>query len=613
MTYTSMLLSPSPRFSSLNFTDTNSPPWRLFQLRKPASPLTVANFQALPSKKIDTPFKTFPLHPFRFLSLSVLVGGGGSDDGGGGNNNDGKNIGDWGYPFDPDDSFSGPYHALFFPLLVCSTCCCFCQLLFAKFAMAKTKAPHSTRTDSDIEATPGSVWEVKGGKWTRLIPNHSNDAFVSSQPSLLMELSSLEALKIPNFFLLKFRELFKRLMLPEGFPNSVTSDYLEYSLWRGVQGVASQISGVLATQSLLYAVGLGKGTIPTAAAINWVLKDGIGYLSKIMLSNFGRHFDVNPKGWRLFSDVLENAAFGLEMLTPSFPHLFVPIGAVAGASRSAAALIQASTRSCFYAGFAAQRNFAEVIAKGEVQGMASKFIGIMLGITLGNCLGSSTPLVLASFSVVTWVHMYCNLKSYQSIQLRTLNPYRASLVFSEYLLSGQAPPVKEVNDEEPLFPAVSILNVKISNKAPSYVLSSQAKDAAAEIERRLQLGSKLSEIINSGEDALALFGLYKSEGYMLSEHMGKFCVVLKDNCSPQDMLKALFQVSYLYWLEKNAGIEGRGTVDDSKPGGRLQLSLDYVEREFNHARNDGESVGWVTDGLIARPLPNRIRPGNMAT
>lgn len=77
------------------------------------------------------------------------------------------------------------------------------------------------------------------------------------------------------------------------------------------------------------------------------------------------------------------------------------------------------------------------------------------------------------------------------------------------------------------------------------------------------------------------------------------------------MLKALFQASYLYWLEKNAGIEGRGTIDDSKPGGKLMLSLDYVEREFNHVKRDSETVGWVTDGLIARPLPNRIRIGNM--
>ncbi|GKB10935.1 protein root UVB sensitive 1, chloroplastic, partial [Tanacetum coccineum] len=178
--------------------------------------------------------------------------------------------------------------------------------------------------------------------------------------------------------------------------------------------------------SLLYAVGLGKCAIPTAAAVNWVLKDGIGYLSKIFLSKFGRHFDVNPKGWRLFADFLENAAFGMEIVTPAFPHLFVPIGAAAVAGRSAAALIQAATRSCFYAGFAAQRNFAEVIAKGDAQGMVSKSIGIMLGIALANCIQASTPLALASFGAVTWIHMFCNLKSYQSIQLRTLNPYRAS-------------------------------------------------------------------------------------------------------------------------------------------------------------------------------------------
>lgn len=90
-------------------------------------------------------------------------------------------------------------------------------------------------------------------------------------------------------------------------------------------------------------------------------------------------------------------------------------------------------------------------------------------------------------------------------------------------------------------------------------------------------------------------------------------VVLKETCSQHDMLKALFHVNYLYWLEKNAGIEARSASLDCKPGGRLQMSLEYVEREFDHVKNDGESVGWATDGLIARPLPNRIRPGYVAS
>ncbi|KAF3336222.1 Protein root UVB sensitive 1 [Carex littledalei] len=409
---------------------------------------------------------------------------------------------------------------------------------------------------------------------------------------------------MPSYWWRQCRDTVAGLMLPHGYPYSVSADYMEYSLWRGVQGIASQVSGVLSTQALLYAVGLGKGAIPTAAAINWVLKDGIGYLSKILLSKFGRHFDVNPKGWRLFSDLLENAAYGMEIVTPLFPQYFVFIGAAAGAGRSAAALIQAATRSCFYAGFAVQRNFAEVIAKGEAQGMVSKFIGITLGIALANKIGSSAPLALCSYAVITAIHMYCNLKSYQSIQLRTLNPYRACLVFSEYLLSGQVPSVKEVNDKEPFFPSFPYLTVC---KGHSEILSSEAKDAAAVICRRLKLGCKLSEVINNKQDAVALFELFKDEGYILTQNDGKFCIILKEKCSTEDMLKSVFQVNYLYWLERNMGFEQRPASEECAPGGMLHMSLDYVSRELMHAKRDAEQTGWDTHALIARPLPNRIR------
>ncbi|GKB49304.1 protein root UVB sensitive 1, chloroplastic, partial [Tanacetum coccineum] len=312
-----------------------------------------------------------------------------------------------------------------------------------------------------------------------------------------------------------------------------------------------------------------------------------------------------------------------------------------------------------------------VIAKGEAQGMVSKSIGIMLGIALANCIQASTPLALASFGAVTWIHMFCNLKSYQSIQLRTLNPYRASLVFGEYLPSGLVPSVKEVNDEEPFFPALLLLSLKPANKVENKVLSPEAKEAAATIEQRLELGSKLPGIVKSKTDAHALLdlemektrcrdfvGLLKrgtkkekenvltleriawyrkeeaSEKRLLwvidrgrpgedvvgnsrgtawikepqafakisvevgdaldgtprkkKQRLQEDLVILKDVCTPQDMLKSMFHVSYLYWLEKNVGLNSTGISDDCGPGGMLQISLEYVEREFNHAKRDGE-------------------------
>ncbi|PSR91360.1 Protein root UVB sensitive 1 like [Actinidia chinensis var. chinensis] len=622
---TTRFLSLRPRFLASAAPDR---PQRQSSLLPPCSSIRGPNFPfpSLFLRNTSPSASHFPLLPLPPLEY----GGAGNHNNSSNNNNGGSSGGaGWGNSFDPDGTgsllfvcsraFSNddlPIHSSlkqFFLFLFASACS------FGLFQLSSAQAITSNSADDNEKEELEVVWEVRRGKWIKLIADHFRDAFVVSSGK---SSSSSEGgngtdgqlpLSIVSDLWMQCRDLVLRLMLPEGFPHSVTSDYLEYSLWRGVQGVAAQISGVLATQSLLYAVGLGKGAIPIAAAVNWVLKDGIGYLSKILLSKYGRHFDVNPKGWRLFADLLENAAYGLEILTPAFPHLFVPIGAAAGAGRSAAALIQAATRSCFFAGFAAQRNFAEVIAKGEAQGMVSKFIGIMLGIALANCIQSSTPLALASFGVVTWIHMFCNLKSYQSIQLRTLNPYRASLIFSEYLLSGLVPSVKEVNDEEPLFPAVPVLNLCLARNAQSAVLSGEAKDAAANIDGRLQLGSKLSDVVSSEDDALALFDLYRDEGYILTEHEGRFCVILKESSLPLDMLKSLFHVNYLYWLEKNAGIKTRSVFDDCRSGGKLQISLEYVRREFNHIRNDGEPAGWTTDGLIARPLPYRIRPGGVAS
>ncbi|XP_057845795.1 protein root UVB sensitive 1, chloroplastic isoform X2 [Cryptomeria japonica] len=476
---------------------------------------------------------------------------------------------------------------------------------------------------------PDFVWEVKGGKWRRIISNHlKDDFFVEGRIAGQDETSELHRGKefskvdtgirrksLKNIFSISIgrcKDFVLHLMLPEGYPGSVSNDYLDYSLWRMGQGIASQMNSVLTTQALLYAIGLGKGAIPTAAAVNWVLKDGIGYLSKILLSKYGRHFDVHPKGWRLFADILENTACGMELLTPVFPHLFVYLGAVAGAGRSAAGLIQAATKSCFYAGFAAQRNFAEVIAKGEAQGMVSKSLGIMFGIALSSYAGSSGSLLMASFVIVTGIHMFCNLKSYQAVQLRTLNPYRASLVFSEYLYSGCIPTVKEVNDEEPIFTRVPFLNAQFNScLISSQVLSPETKKAAEEINAKLQLGSKFNNVIHSKGEADALFDLYQNEKYLLAENAGKFNVMLKSGASPQDMLRAMFQICYLYWLERHLVIKSRNIISDCEPGGKLTRSLEYMQREFDALQQNATTVGWLPDGLVARPLPFRLHVDNI--
>ena len=52
-------------------------------------------------------------------------------------------------------------------------------------------------------------------------------------------------------FLDKVVKCLKSAFLPEGYPNSVSEDYMTYQVWDTVQAFASSISGSLATQAVL--------------------------------------------------------------------------------------------------------------------------------------------------------------------------------------------------------------------------------------------------------------------------------------------------------------------------------------------------------------------------
>lgn len=111
----------------------------------------------------------------------------------------------------------------------------------------------------------GGIWEVKGGRWKYLVPHPERDEYVVSA----VKNSEEEALAYEKeltseseqqqqqqrhiqqgveSIVTRFVELGKQLLLPDGYPRSVTNDYMEYTLWRMGQVIASQINGVLTTQ-----------------------------------------------------------------------------------------------------------------------------------------------------------------------------------------------------------------------------------------------------------------------------------------------------------------------------------------------------------------------------
>ena len=91
--------------------------------------------------------------------------------------------------------------------------------------------------------------------------------------------------------------LARQVFLPEGYPQSVSKDYLQYQVWDTLQAFASSVSGSLATAAVLGGLGVGdSAATPLAATITWILKDGAGLVGRIVFAGYiGTRLDFDCK------------------------------------------------------------------------------------------------------------------------------------------------------------------------------------------------------------------------------------------------------------------------------------------------------------------------------
>ncbi|KAH1198870.1 Protein root UVB sensitive 4 [Glycine max] len=159
-------------------------------------------------------------------------------------------------------------------------------------------------------------------------------------------------------------------------PRGVTGNYVEYVKWKLLHRVFSSALQVLATQAMFTAMGVGFScSLPSAAALNWVLKDGLGRLSRcIYTASLASAFDTNLKRVRFTTSVLFVASIGLELLTPAFPRCFLLLATIANISKQISLACYLATRS-IGAAIALERPLAatetSVVGRIEVAAVAS--------------------------------------------------------------------------------------------------------------------------------------------------------------------------------------------------------------------------------------------------
>ncbi|KAG8647746.1 protein root UVB sensitive 5 isoform X2 [Manihot esculenta] len=247
----------------------------------------------------------------------------------------------------------------------------------------------------------------------------------------------------------------KGFVLPEGFPGSVSDDYLQYMLLQFPTNVTGWICHTLVTSSLLKAVGIGSFTGATAAAsaaaIRWVSKDGIGALGRLFIGGrFGNLFDDDPKQWRMYADFIGSAGSIFDLITQVYPAYFLPLASLGNLTKAVARGLKDPSFRVIQYHFAISGNLGEVAAKEEVWEVGAQLFGLALGILMLETPGlvKSFPALALTWMSMRLLHLWLRYLSLSVLQFDTINLKRARLLVKSHISHSAVLGCVECNREE---------------------------------------------------------------------------------------------------------------------------------------------------------------------
>ncbi|XP_038990019.1 protein root UVB sensitive 3 isoform X2 [Phoenix dactylifera] len=344
--------------------------------------------------------------------------------------------------------------------------------------------------------------------------------------------------------------------VPEGFPGSVTPDYVPFQVWDSLQGLSTYIRSMLSTQALLGAIGVGE---KSATVIGATFQ--------------GSNLDSNAKMWRLVADFMNDLGMLMDLVSPLFPSAFVAILCLGSLSRAFTGVASGATRAALTQHFALENNAADISAKEGSQETMATMIGMALGMLMAHVTRGHPIVVWVSFLPLTMFHMYANYKAVQCLSLNTLNNERSSILLQYFMQNGKVLSPQEVSRREHVFPVWASWHS--SNNAESLYRHVYVAVRASSLKH-----SDMMELSRSASTH------YRRAKYLLLERKGVIHVINHKEATPADILQSYVHALVLTNLvdrTQSLHTESRLWMDEHYPVFIVKL----------------KSAGWATERLLS--------------
>ncbi|EHA8588966.1 protein root UVB sensitive 4 [Cocos nucifera] len=378
-------------------------------------------------------------------------------------------------------------------------------------------------------------------------------------------------------------------------PPQVPDNYMGYLKWKLVHRVSSSALQVLATQAMFRAIGIGSShSLPSAAALNWVLKDGLGRLSRcIYTASLGSAFDTNLKRVRFSTSVLFTLSIGIELLTPAFPQYFLLLATVANIAKSISLAAHLATGSAIHQSFAITDNLGEVAAKSQIQTVCFDNLGLLFAALLNilckinQRFQAGLPFVYPIFAAVYLFAMYQGLKF---VHLQTLTKDRLETIINMWLHSGVVPSPAEVSSKE----SMDILMNKGSKLWPIRIGWLDPKDSSSMV--------SLLTIPSLSHEDLYFICMETSQKGLTRKQPG-ILLALQETAVSSDVIIGLLQACLVRrtLLARSSSICNASSTEDSMLAEWFKVVEDsklHAIRESTHLIQELQRAGWVVKNIL---------------
>ena len=356
--------------------------------------------------------------------------------------------------------------------------------------------------------------------------------------------------------------LLRQVFLPEGYPHTVSNDYMTYQAWDTLQALCSSINNILAVQGVLKGSGIGNAEATViAATITWILKSGSGMLGGILFAwARGSHLDCYCKQWRLSADVLNDFAAFVEILAPLVGYeYFIYVMCVAAIAKSIVGVAGGSTRAAVTNHQARCGNIADVSAKDGSQEMIVNFSTLLIGLVMIPLINENLKMIWSFYVILTVTHLYANYRAVGSLKMEFVNLIRLQIVIRGFLSSGTIKSIERANLEEPLF-------IFFFTRREDY-----------------ELGAKLMS------DKLNRF-ICLEKGFVIQEKEGKLFISLEDNFKTQGLLESIFYAELLLYSKKHSKLPWKRDYEITAEGKDFQNIFNSFKTKFKASEWDSDTI-----------------------